>query len=46
MNMKFTTLADMLVAAGDEFRTKELMEEVGQLVKDGNALTTDTTTGY
>ena len=28
MNMKFTTLADMLVAAGDEFRTKELMEDV------------------
>ena len=28
MNMQFSTLADMLVAAGDEFRTKELMEDV------------------
>ena len=28
MNMKFATLADMLVAVGDEFRNKELMEDV------------------
>ena len=28
MNMQFSTLADILVAARDEFRTKELMEDV------------------
>ena len=28
MNMKFATLADMLVTVGDEFRNKELMEDV------------------